>query len=62
MRTAKFKRPLTIALHPEVYEEIKKVTDIEARSLADWIRSAIDQALDQNKSIKEGKSNEHRVQ
>lgn len=45
MRTARFNKPLTIALHPEVFDRIKEITDKEQRSLADWVREAVDQAL-----------------
>jgi hypothetical protein len=45
MRTAKFNKPLTIALHPEVFDRVKQITDQEKRSMADWVRVAVDQAL-----------------
>jgi predicted transcriptional regulator len=45
MREAKFRKPLTIALHPEVFARVKQITDQERRSLADWIREAVDEAL-----------------
>jgi predicted transcriptional regulator len=45
MRVARFNKPLTIALHPEVFDRIKQITDAEKRSLADWVREAVDQAL-----------------
>ena len=45
MRTARFNKPLTIAMHPEVFDRIKEITDKEQRSLADWVREAVDQAL-----------------
>ena len=45
MRTRKFSKPLTIAFHPEVFEQVKQITDVQARSMADWVREAVDQAL-----------------
>jgi hypothetical protein len=45
MRTRKFSKPLTIAFHPEVFEQVKQITDHEERSLADWVREAVDEAL-----------------
>lgn len=45
MRIARFSKPLTIALHPEVFDRVKQITDDEKRSMADWVREAVDQAL-----------------
>jgi hypothetical protein len=45
MRIAKFSKPLTIALHPEVFDRVKQITDDEKRSMADWVREAVDQSL-----------------
>ena len=45
MRIARFSKPLTIALHPEVFDRVKQITDDEKRSMADWVRDAVDQAL-----------------
>ena len=45
MKTAKFTKPLTIALHQDVYEEIKKITDDEKISMAEWVREAVETAL-----------------
>jgi hypothetical protein len=64
MREAKFSKPLTIALHPVVYDRVKQITDVQSRSMADWVREAIDRVLDENStatSFKEDKSNEHRI-
>jgi hypothetical protein len=64
MRAKKFSKPLTIALHPEAFDRIKQITDIQARSMADWVRAAIDRVLDESctaSSIKEGIKNEHRI-
>ena len=45
MRIRRFSKPLTISLHPEAFGRIKEITDTEARSMADWIREVVDQAL-----------------
>jgi hypothetical protein len=45
MRIARFSKPLTIALQPEVFDRVKQITDVQARSMADWVRDAVDQAL-----------------
>jgi len=52
MRTAQFTKPLTFALHLEVYEEIKNICDAEKISMAQWVRAAVDAALE-NKKQKE---------
>ena len=46
MKTAQFTKPLTIALHPEVYEQIRHLTDEKRISMAKLVRDAIDAALD----------------
>jgi predicted HicB family RNase H-like nuclease len=45
MRKAKFKKQLTIAIPPEHFEEIQKITDDQEISLAEWIRDAVAAAL-----------------
>jgi hypothetical protein len=45
MKTAKFTKPLTIALHPEVFARIKQITDIKNISIAEWVRVTVDAAL-----------------
>lgn len=45
MREARFSKALTIALHPEVFDRVKQITDDEKRSMADWIREVVDHAL-----------------
>ena len=46
MKTAQFTKPLTIALHPEVYAQIKQITDERKISIAEWFRDAVDSVLD----------------
>ena len=45
MKTAQFTKPLTIALHPEVYEQMKLITDERKISIAEWIRETVDSVL-----------------
>ena len=46
MKTARFTKALTIALKPEAYEQIKQITDAEQISIAEWVRDAVDTALE----------------
>ena len=48
MKTAEFTKPLTIALRPEAFEQINKITDKRKISMAQWVRDAIDAALETN--------------
>jgi predicted HicB family RNase H-like nuclease len=45
MKVAKYSKALTIALHPDAYEQIKQVTDAEQISMAEWVRDAVDAEL-----------------
>jgi len=45
MKTAKFTKALTIALHPDVYERIKRITDVEQISMAEWVRHVLERVL-----------------
>ena len=45
MRKAKFQKQLTIALPPEHYEQIKKITDERCISIAEFCREALAAAL-----------------
>ena len=45
MRKARFKKQLTIAIPPEHFEQIQKITDEQEISLAQWVREAVDAAL-----------------
>ena len=49
MRIRRFSKPLTISLHQEAFGRIKEITDTEARSMADWVREAVDEALSRQK-------------
>ena len=48
MRKARFKRQLTIAISPEHFEQIKKITDDEQISIGAWVRKAVDATLKAN--------------
>lgn len=45
MKQAVFTESLTIAIAPEKYEQIKKITDIKRISMGEWVRDAVDAAL-----------------
>ena len=45
MKEAQFTKSLTVALTPEVYKEIKKITDEQKISMAEWVRNAVETAL-----------------
>ena len=46
MKTAQYTKSLTVALHPEAYDQIKAITNEEKISMADWVRAAVDSALE----------------
>jgi predicted HicB family RNase H-like nuclease len=48
MRKARFKKQLTIAIPPEHFEQIQKITDEQEISLAEWVRDAVAAALTKN--------------
>jgi len=45
MKTAQYIKALTVALRPEVFDHVKKITDDRQISMADFVREAIDAAL-----------------
>lgn len=45
MRKSQFSRPLTIALPPEHFEQIKQICDEQDISIAQWVRDAVATAL-----------------
>jgi hypothetical protein len=57
MKTAQFTKSLTIALHTDIYDQIKQVTNAEQISMAEWVRDAVDAALEKEKQ-KEDETNE----
>ena len=46
MREAKFTKSLTVALPIDVYHKIKEITDDEKISMAQWVRRAVNMALE----------------
>ena len=46
MREAKFTKSLTVALPIDVYQKIKKITDDEKISIAQWVRKVVNMALE----------------
>ena len=46
MREAKFTKSLTVALPIDVYQKIKKITDYDKISMAQWVRRAVNMALE----------------
>ena len=49
MKKAQFTKPLTIALSQSIFEEIKQITDDRQISMAEWVREAVDAALEEHK-------------
>lgn len=48
MRKSQFSRPLTIALPPDNFEQVKRITDDLQISMAQWVRDAVAAALNTN--------------
>ena len=48
MKVARFIKPLTVAFDQAVFEEIKRITDAEQISMAQWVRDAVAAALKTN--------------
>ena len=46
MREAEFTKSLTVALPIDVYQKIKEITDDEKISMAQWVRRAVNLALE----------------
>jgi len=51
MRKAKFQKQLTIAISPDDFEQIQRITDEQEISLAEWIRAAVAAALNSDKMV-----------
>ena len=45
MKNATFTKAFSFSISPEVFARIKRITDIEQTSMAEWVRDAIDSAL-----------------
>jgi hypothetical protein len=48
MKTAQYTKSLTVSLRPEVFDQIKQITDEKHISIGEWVRDAIDTALSIN--------------
>jgi len=46
MKEAKFTKSLTVALPIDVYQKIKEITNNEKISMAQWVRRAVNMALE----------------
>ena len=46
MRTSKFSKALTVALPPDHFDRVKEITDDQQISMAQWVRDAVAEALD----------------
>jgi predicted DNA-binding protein len=53
VKKATFTKTTTVTVKPEVYERIKSLTDEREISIADWVRTAIDKALENEASSDE---------
>ena len=45
MKQAIFTKSLTISMPPEQYEQIKEITDQGCISMGEWVRDAVESAL-----------------
>ena len=45
MKTAQYTKSLTVSLRPEVFDQIKQITDEKQISIGQWVRDAIDTVL-----------------
>jgi hypothetical protein len=45
MKEAEFTKSLSVALSVDVYQKIKEITDDEKISMAQWVRRAVNMAL-----------------
>jgi hypothetical protein len=53
MKTAQFTKSLTVSLRPEIFDQIKSITDEINISIGEWVRDAIEMALQNQKTFKE---------
>jgi hypothetical protein len=45
MRTAEYPKSLTVAFRPDVFHQMKEITDERKISLGEFVRQAVDDAL-----------------
>ena len=48
MKTAQFTKSLTVSMRPEVFDQIKQITDEKHISIGEWVRDAIETSLLKN--------------
>ena len=48
MREAMFIKSLSVAMPEDVYQKIRELTDNEKISMAQWVRRAVNQALERD--------------
>ena len=53
MKTAQYTKSLTVSLRPEIYDEIKQITDERQTSIGEWVREAVDMALSNQSNAEE---------
>ncbi len=57
MKKACFTKALTVAFSPEIYSQIKKITDEKNISMGEWVRIAAEKELtEENIENKEGEN------
>ncbi len=49
MKIAQFTKSLTVSMQPETFEQIKEITDSKRISMGEWVRDAVDSALEKVK-------------
>ena len=49
MRVRQFSNSLSVALSEDHFDQIKQITDAEKISMAEWVRNAVDMALEKQK-------------
>ena len=49
MRVRQFSNSLSVALSQDHFDQIKQITDAEKISMAEWVRDAVDVALEKEK-------------
>jgi len=50
MKTAQYTKSLTVSLRPEVFDQIKQITDKRQISIGQWVRDAVELALEKHLS------------
>jgi hypothetical protein len=60
MKTAQYTKSLTVSLRPEVFDQIKRITDEEKISIGEWVRDAVDAALPTIQQKEEKKNDQFR--